>query len=108
MWTLDPILSGLYNGKTSPIWYRGYFTDSALTQARVDEILRKSGVRRIVVGHTSMKTVGRYFDGAVISVDSSIKNGESGELLLIEDGRLSRGTMDGTRLPLTAPASAED
>ncbi|KRA20257.1 metallophosphoesterase [Lysobacter sp. Root604] len=108
VWSQDPVLSGLYNGKTSPIWYRGYFTDPQLDQARVDAILHRSGVKRIVVGHTSMKTVGLYFGGAVISVDSSIKNGESGELLIVEDGRLSRGTLDGTRLPLTQAASAED
>ncbi|NUO75525.1 MAG: metallophosphoesterase [Lysobacter sp.] len=108
VWSQDPILNGLYNGKTSPIWYRGYFTDPSLDQARVDAILRKSGARRIVVGHTSMKAVGFYFGGAVISVDSSIKNGESGELLLVDNGRLSRGTMDGQRLPLIAPAAAED
>lgn len=108
VWSQDPVLNGLYNGKTSPIWYRGYFKDPQLDQARVDGILSRSGVKRIVVGHTSMKTVGLYFGGAVISVDSSIKNGESGELLFVEDGRLSRGTMDGTRLPLTEAASPED
>lgn len=108
VWSQDPVLSGLYNGKTSPIWYRGYFKDPQLDQARVDAILHRSGVKRIVVGHTSMNAVGLYFGGAVISVDSSIKNGESGELLIVEDGRLSRGTMDGARLPLTEPATAED
>lgn len=108
VWSQDPLLSGLYNGKTSPIWYRGYFKDPTLDQARVDAILRRSGVKRVVVGHTSMNAVGRYFDGAVISVDSSIKNGESGELLIVEDGRMSRGTLDGRRLPLTEAATAED
>ena len=108
VWSQDPVLNGLYNGKTSPIWYRGYFKDAQLDQARVDAILGRSGVKHIVVGHTSMKAVGRYFDGAVISVDSSIKNGESGELLIVENGRMSRGTLDGRRLPLTEPALPED
>ena len=108
VWSQDPVLNGLYNGKTSPIWYRGYFKDPSLDQARVDAIRHRTGVKRIVVGHTSMDAIGRYFDGAVISVDSSIKNGKSGELLLVEDGRLSRGSLDGMRLPLTEAATAED
>lgn len=36
----------------------------------------------------------------IIAIDSSIKNGENGELLFIEDGGLSRGLLDGSRVPL--------
>ena len=36
----------------------------------------------------------------VIAIDSSIKQGESGELLFIENGVTSRGMLDGTRQPL--------
>ncbi|MEH6418172.1 metallophosphoesterase [Pseudomonas sp. CGJS7] len=102
VWQNDPQLSALYNGKTSPIWYRGYFTDPQLQQAQVDAIAARLGVKRIVVGHTSHKQVASYFDGSVIGVDSSIKNGEYGELLLIERGKMSRGTPEGKRLPLLA------
>ena len=108
VWQHDPALAALYNGKTSPIWYRGYFTDSDLRQDQVDAIAARLGVARIVVGHTSHKQVGSYFDGRVIGVDSSIKNGENGELLWIERGKASRGTLSGKRLPLqTAPRLAE-
>lgn len=99
VWQGDQALSALY-GKTSPIWYRGYFTDPELTQAQVDAIAARLGVKHIVVGHTSHKQVARYFGDTVIGVDSSIKNGEYGELLLIEHGKMSRGTPDGKRLPL--------
>lgn len=100
VWQNDPQLSPLYNGKTSPIWYRGYFFDPALTQAQVDAIAARLGVSRIVVGHTTHRHIASYFDGRVIGVDSAIKNGESGEILLIEKGRFSRGTPAGERLPL--------
>lgn len=100
VWQQDPSLTPLYNGKTSPIWYRGYFIDPALTQPQVDAIAARLGVGHIVVGHTSHKQVGSYFDGKVIGIDSSIKNGQYGELLLIERGMMSRATPDGKRLPL--------
>ncbi|QWF16517.1 metallophosphoesterase [Lysobacter capsici] len=96
----DPLFAPLYDGKTSPIWYRGYFKQGELGQNEVQTILDRLGVSRIVVGHTSMEHVGSYFDGRVIAVDSSIKEGRSGELLFVENGRLERGTLDGTRLPL--------
>lgn len=93
----DPLYARLYDGKTSPIWYRGYFKEGELDQNKVQSILDRLGVARIVVGHTSMEHVGGYFDGRVIAVDSSIKDGQSGELLFIEKGRLERGTLAGTR-----------
>lgn len=95
----DPRTAPLYDGKTSPIWYRGYF-DGRATAADVDALLARLEVRRIVVGHTSMAHVGSYFDGKVIAIDSSIKRGESGELLFLEGGRASRGLLDGSRAPL--------
>ncbi|KRB11631.1 metallophosphoesterase [Lysobacter sp. Root690] len=96
----DPLFAPLYDGKTSPIWYRGYFKQGELSQNDMQTILDRLGVSRIVVGHTSMEHVGGYFDGRVIAVDSSIKEGRSGELLFVENGRLERGMLDGKRVPL--------
>lgn len=95
----DPRLARLYDGKRSPIWYRGYF-DGSLDSAEVDALVSKLGLARIVVGHTSMKHASSFHGGRVIAIDSSIKNGESGELLFIENGRTSRGLLDGSRVPL--------
>ncbi|HEY0335610.1 MAG TPA: metallophosphoesterase [Stenotrophomonas sp.] len=103
----DPALAPLYDGKTSPIWYRGYF-DGRASEADVEAVLRELGVRRIIVGHTSMAHVGSYYDGRVIAIDSSIKNGESGEILLLEDGRASRGLLDGSRAPLLPGEGSTD
>ncbi len=95
----DPATAPLYDGKTSPIWYRGYF-DGRLDSAGVQAVLDRLGLKRIVVGHTSMAHVSSFHGGRIIAIDSSIKKGENGELLFIEDGRLSRGLLDGTRVPL--------
>jgi hypothetical protein len=102
----DPRTAPLYDGKTSPIWYRGYF-DGRATPETVTAVLRELGVSRIVVGHTSMAHVGSYFDGRVIAIDSSIKRGVSGEMLLIEDGQVSRGLLDGSRAVML-PGDGED
>ncbi|MNH34438.1 hypothetical protein D3C79_950350 [compost metagenome] len=63
-------------------------------------VLDRLQLKRIVVGHTSMPHVSSFHDDRVIAIDSSIKNGENGELLFIEDGKLSRGLLDGSRVPL--------
>jgi hypothetical protein len=44
--------------------------------------------------------VSTFHGGRVIAIDSSIKNGENGELLFIENGKLSRGLLDGSRVAL--------
>ena len=95
----DPASAPLYDGKTSPIRYRGYF-DGRLDSQGVQAVLDRLQLKRIVVGHTSMPHVSSFHDGRVIAIDSSIKNGENGELLFIEDGKLSRGLLDGSRVPL--------
>ncbi|EJP77828.1 TPA: metallophosphoesterase [Stenotrophomonas maltophilia] len=95
----DPATAPLYDGKTSPIWYRGYF-DGRLDTAGVQKVLDRLQLARIVVGHTSMPHVSSFHGDRVIAIDSSIKNGENGELLFIEGGKLSRGLLDGSRVPL--------
>jgi hypothetical protein len=106
----DPATARLYDGKRSPIWYRGYFNGELATpdvQALVDRL----GLARIVVGHTTMDEVASFHGGRVIAIDSGIKRGESGQLLFIEDGTLSRGLLDGTRAALperqAAPADKD-
>lgn len=95
----DPATARLYDGKRSPIWYRGYFNGELATPA-VQSLVDKLGVARIVVGHTTMDEVASFHDGRVIGIDSGIKRGESGQLLFIEAGNLSRGLLDGSREPL--------
>lgn len=92
----DPATARLYDGKASPIWYRGYFNGQLTTQ-EVDALVGRLGLARIVVGHTTIGEVASFHGGRVIAIDSGIKRGESGQLLFIENGRLSRGLLDGSR-----------
>lgn len=83
-----------YFGASSPVWYRGYFKDN-LPEAEISGILSHIRSNHIVVGHCSHETVVELYDGKVYGVDSSIKSGEYGELLLIENNKYYRGTKDG-------------
>lgn len=103
----DPASQRYYDGKRSPIWYRGYL-DGQLKPEEVANLVDRLGLARIVVGHTTQRQVGSFHGGRIIAIDSGIRRGESGELLFIEDGRLSRGLMDGSRAPLVEHPGAPD
>jgi hypothetical protein len=90
----------LLHGSGGPLWYRGYFLDREFKERDIDKILRRVKAKRMVVGHTSFDAVKSFFNGKVIAVDSSIKFGSMGEVLLVEDGELIRGGLLGERLPL--------
>lgn len=83
-----------YFSESGPIWYRGYFQDN-LSDEDVSEILKMSKTNHIVVGHCSNDHVVNLYDGKIYGVDSSIKNGEYGELLFIKGNDYKRGTLEG-------------
>ncbi|MCG8578688.1 MAG: metallophosphoesterase [Bacteroidales bacterium] len=82
---------------SGPIWYRGYFRDTTLTNASIDSILHHFNVDHIVVGHTSMERVEVLFDHRILAADTSIKRGEKGELLIIENNSFYRAGLDGEK-----------
>ncbi len=90
---------GKYFDSNGPIWYRGYFLDS-LKNSNIKSVLRTLKAKHVVVGHTSQTKIESLFKGKILAVDSSIKNGKYGELLLIEDGSYYRGTMSGEKIKL--------
>lgn len=104
----DPLLKFLY-GSLGPLWYRGYFrAKDATSPADLKQILSSLAINTIVVGHTSMEGVFSHYQGQVYSVDSSIKRGKSGELLLWQDGTFYRGTLAGEQLPVPAWPQRQD
>lgn len=94
----DDTLSFLFYSQ-GPTWFRGYFSDE-FPEKDVDKLLNYFDINHIVVGHTSQEQVMGLFSNKVIAIDSSIKLGKSGELLLLEQGKLTRGLFDGSRLGL--------
>ena len=92
------------HGRMGPLWYRGYFSKDSFTERDLNYVLRKIDADRIVVGHTSFTAIQGFYDNQVVAVDSSIKFGSVGELLLLEAGQPYRGTLSGERIPLTSNA----
>jgi len=88
---------GKYYDDAGPIWYRGYFNPE-FKKSEINRILRKVDANHIIVGHTSFKQIESLFDKKILAVDSSIKNGISGELLLIKDDNYYRCTLEGERI----------
>jgi hypothetical protein len=92
---------GRYLHKSSgPIWYRGYFKDEGASSAEIDLLLNHFDIKHLVVGHTSQKQVETRHQGKVIAIDSSIKKGQYGEVLIVEGNKKWRGKLNGERVPL--------
>lgn len=94
----NPVLRILYD-ELGPVWYRGYFSDG-FTEEHANAILQKIGKKNIVVGHTSFSGVVSKFKHKIIGVDSSIKFGKTGEILLVENKRFYRGLLNGDKVLL--------
>lgn len=95
----DSVLK-LLSGSDGPIWYRGYFEDEKLDEAQIDFILSSLKMKNIIVGHTSMPNITKLFGGKIFGIDSSIKTGETGEILIIEKGIFYKGTLNGEKVKL--------
>ncbi|WP_154640137.1 metallophosphoesterase [Lewinella sp. W8] len=83
--------------REGPLWYRGYFMEEETTEKDLNWILKRMGASRIIVGHTSFEAIRSYFDGRVIAIDSSIKFGNMGEVLLIQDNKFYGGGLLGDK-----------
>lgn len=81
-----------------PVWFRGYFNEGEVSLKDVEESLAYFKSNHIIVGHTSFETVSSHFGGKVIGVDSSVKNGEDGEVLIVENGIFFRGLKNGEKI----------
>jgi hypothetical protein len=90
----------LLSGNEGPLWYRGFFTDTALTAESVNAILNFYGKERIVVGHSPQKNITPLFDNKVIGVDTGIGYGQPGYMLIYKQGRLLIGYRSGERAGL--------
>ena len=87
------------NGTNGPIWYRGYYS-SNFSEDKLDDVLTYFKVNHVIVGHTSLPNIASFYNEKLIGIDSSIKLGDYGELLLIDDNTFYRGTLHGALLKL--------
>lgn len=87
-------------GQDGPLWYRGYFAEKEMNRSQAEQLLNKLKVNHIIVGHTSHEAIVSLFKHRIIGVDSSIKFGKTGEILLREKGKFYRGSIFGERTKL--------
>ena len=78
-----------------PVWYRGYFRDEEMNQKKIDYILSELDAKKIIVGHTTMSKIETRFNKKIIAIDTKIKKGKTGELLLIKNNTFYRGHLNG-------------
>lgn len=90
----DELLELLYRSD-GPIWYRGYFLDENFTEQSIDSVLNFYNAEHVIVGHCSYDSVAVRFNQKIFGVDTSIKNGQSGELLMLKPDGFYKGTLTG-------------
>ena len=89
----------IYFGEKSLTWYRGYYYHD-ITDKQLNKLLDKIEAKRIVVGHSSNDNILEFYDNIIYCVDSSMKLGKYGEVLLIKNNVFYRGTLDGEQIEL--------
>jgi len=107
----DTTIKILYDGYSSPFWYRNYYkkdhysvTNKHLyykaTNGQIDSTLNKFSVKHIVTGHTIVSDkVTVHYDGRIINTDTKHAEGKS-EALLIEGNNFYRVNAEGKRVLL--------
>ena len=63
-----------------------------------EEILNQINSKHLIVGHCSNDEVVSRFGNKIFGVDSSIKKGKYGEILLIDKKKYYRGTLKGKKI----------
>ena len=92
-----PPLHDLLYFDNGPLWYRGYAKPDGFNVTTADSILTLLGRSSIIVGHTSMPEIVSLHNNKIFLVDSSIKFGKSGELLVYENKEFHRGLLSGEK-----------
>ena len=93
----DKELYFLYS-EQGPVWYRGYFDSTIFNVDSVDYILEELGVKSIIIGHTSLPEITSMYGGKVIVIDCSIKLGKDAQLIIMENGKMYIGDLEGDRV----------
>ena len=88
-------LAGFLHGTNGPLWYRGMVRNEAkynpLFIDDLDDILKRYGVKRIIVGHTIFPDIRTFYDKKVITVNvDNQKNFEKvlGRGILIKNNKI--------------------
>ena len=94
----------MYYSTKGLIWYRGYFKkyNPDITDSDISRILKLVDADHIVVGHSTQEKVVHLFNNKIFGVDSGLKYGKYGEVLIIKNKRFFRGTLNGKLIELVS------
>ncbi|WP_281284875.1 metallophosphoesterase [Litorilituus lipolyticus] len=95
---VDKNIAEYLHGIDGPIWYRGYFNEEQ--PIGFAKLIAHFNVSKFIVGHTSQEQIETRYKDKVIAIDSSIKYGNNGEILLIEGDKFYRGLLNGQKIQL--------
>lgn len=98
----DPLTAIVSQDPEGPLWYRGLVQDDLNLVPHLEALLRRHGVRRIVVGHTPTEgLVMPHFGGRVVAIDVGLSHVYGGPpaAFVQEDGRVF-ALHRGSRVPL--------
>ena len=94
-------------GSDGPVWYRGLVPGANASHGGADAsetdvtaILKAFQVRWLVVGHSTIEQVTAFHGGRVFAIDAGLQHPDRGELWLWEKGKVYRGLLDGSRVPM--------
>ena len=92
----------MYYGSKGLVWYRGYFKkyNPGVKDNDISNILSLVDADHIVVGHSTQEKVLQLFNNKIFCVDSGLKYGKYGEILIIENKRFYRATLSGELIEL--------
>ncbi len=93
--------------ENGPLWYRGYANPKGFDEETANTILSLLELKNIVVGHTSMPKIVPILDDKIILIDSSIKFGKTGEILIYEQDSLYRGLLNGNKIAIDIPSNEQ-
>jgi hypothetical protein len=97
---LNDSLLTLMVGDNGPVWYRGYFDLPVLHEYKIDYITKYFDVNHVIVGHTSFSHIISIYNNKILGIDSNIKLGNYGEVLIVKNNLFYRGTNNGAIIPL--------
>jgi len=96
---LNDSISTFLLSEDGPIWHRGFF-ENTISDKQLENILSFFNTKHIIIGHTSMPNIISLRNGRIIAVDSNIKEGNYGEILIYKSNEFFRGTSHGTLMKL--------
>lgn len=88
------------NEDLGPLWYRGYFSDKAFNEDRLDLVLDFYDKAHIVVGHTTEKSIRSIYHNKIFGADAGISINQPGEMLIYKNGVFYTGSVTGKRVKL--------